>query len=59
MARTVVKAAKVAANKGDIKPASWALLHSRAVEPVEKDGNPQTSGFTVNVGVALAGMAQK
>ena len=57
LARLVVKASKVAANRGDVKPAAWGLLHSRAIDPVAKDGpTQQSSAPIINIGFALAGV---
>ena len=45
-----MQAATVAASKGLAEPAQWALLHGRAVEPVQRDSNGPS--VIVQVGVA-------
>jgi hypothetical protein len=56
LARLVVKASKVAADKGDVKPAAWGLLHSRAIQPLAKDAQVANLAPTINIGFALAGI---
>jgi hypothetical protein len=58
MARLVARGAKVAATKGDIKPAAWALLHSRAVEPVTQNRPDVQTNLqpVINIGFAVAGI---
>jgi hypothetical protein len=48
------QATRIAALKGDSKPAEWALLHTRVVKPVEKEA--AAAGLIVNVGVMLPGL---
>lgn len=45
-------ASTVAAQKGDSAPAQWALLHSRAVQPLQ-NGPTSANSLTVNVGVKV------
>lgn len=47
-------AAKNAAQKGDAGPSQWALLHSRAVQPLATQG-VTASGVTINLGVKVSG----
>lgn len=51
------KAIKLAADKGDHKPAKDLLLLSKAIEPIEKVASfASQSGVLVKVGVRLAGL---
>lgn len=54
----LLMAAKVAARKGDSKPAEWALLHSRTLEPIAaapKGPQNELQGVRVLIGVQLGG----
>lgn len=51
-----MQAAEVAAKRGRSRPMEWALLHTRTVEPVQKESNG--SGVVVNVGVVLPGLRE-
>ena len=57
-AKVLMAGARVAARKGDTRPAEWILLHTRSVEPVNKDGDigPRV---VVQVGVALPGLGSQ
>jgi hypothetical protein len=48
------EAAAIAAARGDSRPAEWALLHGRSIEPVEKKG--EAFGVVVHVGAILPGL---
>lgn len=46
--------AEVAAQRGDTRPAEWALLHTRTITPVKTDTGP--AGVVVHIGVVLPGL---
>jgi hypothetical protein len=50
------KATKIAASKGDARPAEFALQHLGVVKPIEQKG-PQ-GGVIVQVGVVLPGLKE-
>ena len=58
-ARLHYKGAKIAAAKGDTRPAEWALIHSRAVQPVEKTVSSTNVGVQVYVGALLPGLREE
>jgi len=55
-ARLHMKGARVAARRGDTRPADWALLHTRTVDPVSKEGESGSPRVVVQVGFALPGL---
>lgn len=57
-ARLHLRAAEVAASKGDGRPAEWALLHTETVKPIEKQAAAGSGGTIVNVGVVLPGLRE-
>jgi hypothetical protein len=57
-AEHIRRAAKVAARKGDSKPAEWALLHTRSVAPVApaKPTAERDDRVIVQIGVKVCGV---
>ena len=51
-AEDLLTASRVAAQRGDSRPAQFGLLHSRAVAPVDTREGPG-GGFVVNIGMAV------
>jgi hypothetical protein len=52
-------AARNAAERGDSKPAEWAILHTRTVEPIAEKGSSATAGTTINIGVKVSGVEKQ
>lgn len=51
-AEHLLAASAIAASKGDSSPAQWALLHTRAIQPIT-NGVQSNNGVVVNVGVKV------
>lgn len=47
-------ASRVAAQRGDSRPAEWGLLHSRAVLPAAPEKTAAAIGTTINIGVKVS-----
>lgn len=53
LVQNLLDAAAVAAKRGDSKPAEWALLHSRTLEPVLTGGAASAKGSNDHQGVRV------
>jgi hypothetical protein len=58
-ARHLVQASKIAAQKGDSRPAEWGLLHSRAVAPIDATKDEPGRAPIINIGVKVSGIPER
>lgn len=56
VAKMMVTGARIAARKGDTRPAEWILLHTKTVDPVNKESGSKVERVNVQIGLVLPGL---